>query len=94
MTPIGLFLLFASAGPSFVGPTPAEFASAVADFTGKPVKVADVRRLSCKGFGADEPTEAVCSWQQRIGGSWKRFSTYVAVDGRGWHLIDEPNPKP
>jgi hypothetical protein len=93
MTPAALFLLSALAGPSFVGPSPAEFASALAAFTGKPVKAANVRHLSCKGFGADEPTEADCSWQQRVGTNWKGFSTYVAVDARGWHLIDEPNPK-
>jgi hypothetical protein len=90
---IALLLLSASAGPAFAGPTPQEFANALADFTGKHVKATDVRHLSCKGFGADEPTEADCSWQQRIGRNWKWYSTYVAVDGRGWHLIDEPNPK-
>lgn len=93
MTPITLFLLSVLGGPAFVGPTPSEFASALADFTGKRVTVTNLRRLSCLGFGADEPTEAECSWQQRIGRRWKRYSTYVAVDGRGWHLIDEPNPK-
>ena len=92
MTPAALFLTALAAG-GFAGPTAAEFASAVGNFTGKPVKVANVRLLSCKGFGADEPTEAACSWQQRRNGKWKRYSTFVAVDGRGWHLIDEPNPK-
>jgi hypothetical protein len=70
-----------------------EFVKALAEHTGQQVKVADLRHLSCKSFGADEPTEAECSWQQRTGSTWKRFSTYVAVDGRGWHPIDEPNPK-
>jgi hypothetical protein len=91
--PIALLLLVALSGSSFVGPASTEFASALADFTGKSVKPTDLRHLSCKGFGADEPTEAACSWQQRVGGSWKGFSTYVAVGGRGWHLIDEPGPE-
>jgi len=86
-------LLLLSGRPAFAGPTPQEFANALAEFTGKAVRVTEVRRLSCAGFGPDEPTEAACSWQQRIGRKWKRYSTYVAVDGRGWHLIDEPNPK-
>ena len=86
-------LLLLSANPTFAAPTPQEFANALAEFTGKAIKVTDVRRLSCEGFGADEPTEAECSWQQRIGRKWKRYSTYIAVDGHGWHLIDEPNPK-
>ena len=91
---IALFLLSASAVTPFAAPTPQEFAIALADFTGKAVKITDVRRLSCKGFGPDEPTEAECSWQQRIGGKWKRYSSFLAVDGHGWHLIDEPNPNP
>ena len=94
MTLIALLLLSASLGAPFAGPTPHEFAKALADFTGKHIKVTDVRHLSCKGFGPNEPTEADCSWQQRIGKKWKRYSTYVAVDGSGWHLIDEPIPKP
>lgn len=94
MTPIALFLLFASGGPAFVAPTPLEFASALTAFTGRPVALTDIRRVSCKSFGADEPTEAKCSWQQRTGRSWKRYSTYLAVDAQGWHLIDEPYPKP
>lgn len=90
MTLIALFLL--SAGSGLAGPTTQEFANALAEHTGAHVKVTDVRHLSCKGFGADEPTEANCGWQQRSGKNWKRYSTNVAVDGRGWHLIDEPNP--
>jgi hypothetical protein len=93
MTPIALLWLSAVGPHAFGGPSPTEFANALADFSGKQVTVADVRHLSCRGFGADEPTEAECSWQQRIGKSWKPYSTYIAVDGRGWHLIDEPNPK-
>ena len=92
MTLVALLLLAVSSG--FAGPTQKEFASALSNFTGKHVNVGDLRHLSCKGFGADEPTEADCSWEQRSGGHWKRYSTYVAVDGRGWHLIDEPSPKP
>jgi hypothetical protein len=87
---VALFIMSASPEPAFKGPTPKDFADAVAAFTGKAVKVTNVRHLSCGGFGADEPTEAECSWQQRIGSKWKRYSTYVAVDGDGWHLIDAP----
>ena len=88
MTLIASFLLAVTADPGFVGPTPREFAKALA------VNVRDIRRLSCKGFGEDEPTEAVCNWQQRVGKNWKRYSTYVAIDGPGWVLIDEPTAKP
>jgi len=92
MSLIALLLLSASAGSGSTGPTSQAFAKALAEHTGRQVNAAHLRRLHCKGFGADEPTEAECRWQQRVGGHWKGYSTYVAVDGRGWHLIDEPNP--
>ena len=88
-----LLLFSASSSPAFADPTTQDFAKALAAFTSKPIKVSDVRRLSCKGFGSDEPTEAECRWQQWNGKKWKRYSTYVAVDGDGWQLIDEPNQK-
>ena len=48
-----------------------------------------IRQVRCQDFGADEPTEAVCSYQ--VGGKKSRKDkTYFAVDGNGWHLIDEP----
>ena len=87
---IGLLALHAAHADA-AGPSTAEFANALAEFIGKPVSVADIRRLSCKGI-EEEPTEAACSWQQRSGKKWKRFATFVAVDSHGWHLIDEPSP--
>lgn len=90
---IALLLLAATTGAVSAGPTPAEFAKALSEHTGQNVNAAELRRLSCKGFGADEPTEAECHWKQRILGKWKRYSTYVAVDDKGWHLIDEPYAK-
>jgi hypothetical protein len=72
-------------------PTPAELTEAIATFTGKPVSPADVRRVSCKSF-EEEPTEVGCKWQQRSGKRWLSYSTYVAIDARGWQLIDEPYP--
>jgi hypothetical protein len=77
-------------GVSFMAPSPAELAEALGEFTGKPVSASDVRGLSCEGI-EEEPTEAVCKWDQMKSGEWMQFSTYVAVDGRGWHLIDTPS---
>jgi hypothetical protein len=93
MAPIALLLLSGVGSHAWPGPTPAEFASALADFTDTRVTVADLRGLACTVFGAGEATEAACSWQQRIGGRWTRRSTYVVVQGRRWDLVDEPTPK-
>ena len=90
MSLIALLLLFAPAGAGSAAPTSQEFVVALAEHTGAHVNAADLRRLSCTGFGAEELTEAECRWQQRVGGKWKRYSTYVGVDRRGWHLIDQP----
>jgi len=87
---LGLMLL-SGAHARFAGPTRAEFAKALAEFTRKPINAVDVRRLSCRGF-EEEPTEAACEWEQKSGKEWLRFSTYVAVDGSGWLLIDAPTP--
>jgi hypothetical protein len=90
---VALLLLSGVGGHALAGPTTAELASALTDFTNTRVTVANVRGLSCKVFGTDEPTEAVCSWQQRIGGRWRRYSAYVVVQDRRWDLVDEPTPR-
>ncbi len=84
-------LVFAAASGAWALPTPPELAKAIEVFTGRPLAKADVRRVSCVAI-EEEPTEAVCKWQQRRGKRWHRYSTYVAIDGKGWHLIDEPAP--
>ncbi len=84
-----LTLALGIAPAASLGPSRAEFARALRVHTGKPVSSADIRKLSCEFF-EEEPSEAACKWQQRRGRKWVRFSTYVAVDGDGWHLIDQP----
>jgi hypothetical protein len=82
-------LMIAAAGGSAASPTPAELAKAVEAFTGRPVAATDVRHVACAAI-EEEPTEAVCKWEQKIGKRWQRYSTTVAVDGKGWLLIDGP----
>ena len=84
-------LALVTAGDGFAYPTSAELAKAIEAFTGRAVAAADVRGVSCLSI-EEEPTEAVCKWHQRKGKRWQRYSTYVAIDGHGWHLIDEPAP--
>ncbi len=54
----GLLALSALHG-TFVGPNRADRAKALEQFTGKPVRAADVRRVPCEGF-EEKPTEAAC----------------------------------
>jgi hypothetical protein len=74
--------------PAFAAvPSAAEFIDAVR--MACPDKRGAITHVSCKGVGRGEPTEAVCTY--RFGGKakMKTDKTYVAIDGRGWRLIDD-----
>lgn len=92
MSPLSpVFLLLAATQANFAKPTTLEMAKAVGEFTRMKVSTDDIRRVKCWRI-EEEPTEAKCEWHQKSGGRWQRLSTYVAIDARGWHLIDEPAP--
>jgi hypothetical protein len=68
-------------------PTASEAIRAIRDYC--PMLHSPITRVTCQGFGEDEPTEAVCHY--RVGGEKPRKDmTYFAVDTKGWHLIDQP----
>jgi hypothetical protein len=73
-------------------PTPAELARAIGQVSKQRLSPQDVRPLRCTEL-AEEPTEFECRWAQRIAGRWQRFSTYLAIDGSGWTIIDWPPAK-
>lgn len=92
MVGFGSFLMLVAASATLsAGPSPAEFAAALSEFSGEQVGAAEVRDLRCEAI-AEEPTEAFCRFELYQHDGWHRFSTYVAVDANGWHLIDEPTP--
>lgn len=35
-----------------------------------------------------EPTEFECVWIGRTAQGWKKHKTWLAIDGKGWHVID------
>jgi hypothetical protein len=78
MSLIALLLLSAPAGSGSTGPTSQAFAKALAEHTGRQVNAGDLRRLSCKGFGADEPP------RQSVAGS-----TGSAASGNGIQPISQ-----
>ena len=88
-----LLLVFAfAAGALPNAPSPAQLANTLEKFRGARVHAADIRAVSCEDI-EEEPTEFLCSWQQKKAGRWRGYSTYMAIEGRGWLLIDEPAPK-
>ena len=70
------------------GPSSTELARALERHGLGKVSPASVRSIKCQGFD-EEPTEFDCSWSQQSGKRWKRYSTYLAIDGGGWKLIDD-----
>ena len=47
----------------------------------------DIRAIHCVSSD-EEPTEFQCKWQQRNNGSWVKRTTWLAIDGSGWHVMD------
>lgn len=75
--------------------SPAEMAEAINEIANLPgyrygplpIRAADVRVLKCIGPD-EEPTESECEWQHRSAGKWVRHKSWLAIDGKGWHVID------
>jgi len=57
------------------------------DYGREPIRAADIRVLRCIGPD-EEPTEFECVWQHRTPHKWVRYKTWLAIDGRGGHVID------
>jgi len=53
----------------------------------EPIRPADIRVLKCVGPD-EETTEIECVWQHRSLGKWVQHKTWLAIDGKGWHVID------
>jgi hypothetical protein len=51
------------------------------------LSASDIRQVRCIGPD-EEPTEFNCTWQQRTKSGWANRQTWMAVDGRGWKVID------
>ena len=47
----------------------------------------DVRMVRCIA-SEEESTEFQCRWQQRIERGWVRRTTWLAIGGNGWHVMD------
>lgn len=52
-----------------------------------PIRPADVRVIRCVAPD-EEPTEFECVWQHQVAGKWVRHTTWFAIDGKGWHVIN------
>jgi hypothetical protein len=52
------------------------------------ISAKSIRVIGCIGPD-EEPTEFECRWQLRTSRGWKEYKNWLAVDGRGWHLMDQ-----
>jgi hypothetical protein len=74
--------------------SPAELASAVNrsdkllnPARHRPVLAKDIRVVRCIG-PEEEPTEFECTWRHKTKAGWRARKNWLAIDGRGWHVID------
>src|SRR5437764_15115048 len=93
---IAAMLFAASSAGTAVGGTvtPQELAAAInkADvqlvpFRKTKVSPANIRAVRCVAPD-EEPTEFECKWEERIKGHWVKRTTWLAVDGNGWQVMD------
>lgn len=84
LTLLAFVAMPASAGG--VGPTEEEFnAALVANCSDHSARAKAVR---CKGI-EEEPTEFECRYKlPKVGGGWKKYVAYVAIDGANWVWLD------
>ncbi len=92
----GLFLvLLATAGVASAQNRavvkPAELTKALNEFAAAmkmpAVRPEDVRVVRCIG-PEEEPTEFECTWKLRTAKGWSTRKNWLAIDGKGWHVID------
>jgi hypothetical protein len=87
--PLMAATIIASAAVAAVGPSESQLAKALAAHQSLSERPS-VRHVRCQSF-EEEPTEFVCRWLQRNrAGRLEEWSTYLAVDAKGYHLIDDP----
>ncbi|MBB5984506.1 hypothetical protein [Sphingobium lignivorans] len=75
-------------------PAAPALADALAAFGAGRVGPADLREIQCSPAAAEEPTEHECRWEQRTARGWYRYASWLAHDGRGWTLLEDPLPVP
>lgn len=93
---LATMLCIATPGAAIVreGVTPQQLATAINQApplyvpyrTGK-MSVVDVRAVRCIAPD-EEPTEFECKWQQRVKERWVKRTTWLVIDGDGWHVMD------
>jgi len=87
------FLLAGAAPAAAAAPTPAQLAGALRAFGAGAVAAGDVRAIACTP-DAQAPAEHDCHWEQRTANGWTGYSTWLALAGNGWTVIDDPLPDP
>ena len=96
ITAIVIMLFAASLGATVIRATitPQELASAINEadallvlYRTRTISPKDIQVMRCIARD-EEPTEFQCKWRQRINGGWVKRTTWVAMDGKGWHVMD------
>ena len=93
--PIGLaalaFLMaapvMAQAGPS--APSPQALSEAIRVHGSGEIAVEDIRAVACESV-SHAPGALDCRWEQRTGGDWHLYTSWLAMVGTQWTMLDAP----
>lgn len=66
--------------PIYMARHPTSWAAVLLRYDGTRVRTRNLRNVSCYGL---EPAYVLCSWQQRIGRTWRSYSQYADITREG-----------
>lgn len=61
--------------------------AALVPYRTKTMSPGNIRAVRCIAPD-EEPTEFQCTWQQGIKGGWLKRTTWLAIDGNGWRVMN------
>jgi hypothetical protein len=70
-------------------PSPAVLAEALKDYGVSGVSADDIRAVGCE-VASQAPDALDCRWEQRTGGEWRAYTTWLAHSGSAWSVVDAP----
>lgn len=70
-------------------PSPQALSAALKAFGAGDVATADIQSVRCEQ-ASHEPGALDCRWEQRSAGQWRVHTTWLALKGTEWAVLDAP----
>ncbi|MCW2410959.1 MULTISPECIES: hypothetical protein [unclassified Sphingobium] len=74
-------------------PSPDALSQALRDHGSGAVDAGDLRAVTCAET-SDAPGAFDCQWEQRRDGNWHPYTSWLALVGAQWTMLDAPIPVP